>query len=46
MPTRSHNWSASDKQGYETPVIKEDQWHVDYNYNAYQKIENNRYLPI
>lgn len=35
MPTRSHNWSASNKQGYKTPVMGEDQWHVDYNYNAY-----------
>lgn len=37
MPTRSHNWSVNDKQRYKTPVIKEDQWHMDYNHNAYQE---------
>lgn len=36
----SHNWDLPDKDGYESPVHKADKWHVDYNYNAYQEIEN------
>ena len=37
----SHNWSPADENGYSTELPKDEQWHVDMNYEAYQEFNEN-----